>query len=168
MYETTRLLFRKADFPDWKPMYRNVWRHPESARYMLWSVTTSEADAQERMQKSIVYQFAHPAWLVIEKESGQAIGFAGLREENGICEDTGICVGPAFTGKGYGQEILNELVRIAKENPDSREFIVSCRSENMASRNMILRCGFTFSNQELREDPRDGTLHTLEFYKQSL
>ena len=168
MYETDRLILRKAEFRDWEPMYRNVWSQPEAARYMLWSVTASEEAARDRMRRSIDFQQAHSAWLVIEKASGQPIGFAGFRGEGGICEDTGICVGPAFVGKGYGKEILNELVRISAEDYGAQEFIVSCRSENAASRGMILGCGFRFSHREARIDQRDGTDYLLEFYQKLL
>ena len=33
MYETDRLILRKAEFRDWEAMYRNVWSHPEAAGY---------------------------------------------------------------------------------------------------------------------------------------
>lgn len=39
MLETKDLVLDKARLEDWEAMYRNVWRHPESARYMKWSVT---------------------------------------------------------------------------------------------------------------------------------
>lgn len=165
MYETDRLILRKAEFPDWEQMYRNVWQHAETARYMLWSVTVDEDAAKERMRRTIAFQREHCAWIVCEKASGQAIGFAGFRNENGVSEDTGICVGPAFVGKGYGKEILNKLVRISTEEYGARGFLVSCRSENAASRGMILGCGFRFSHQEPRVDPRNGAPYTLEFYR---
>lgn len=165
MYETNRLILKKAEFPDWEQMYRNVWQHEGTARYMLWSVTTNEEDAKERMRRTIAFQRDHFAWTVYEKASSQAIGFAGFREANGVCEDSGICVGPAFVGKGYGKEILNALVDISSVQCGAREFIVSCRSENAASKRMILGCGFRFSHQEPRIDSRDGTAYTLEFYR---
>lgn len=168
MYETNRLILRKAVFSDWEQMYRNVWCHEETARYMLWNVTSGEAEAQARMERTIAFQQSHDAWLVFEKESGQAIGFAGMREENGSCEDTGICVGPSFTGKGYGTEILTELLFIAKEKRKASKFIVTCRSENSASRKMILGCGFSFSHRESRIDGRNSTPYLLEFYEKVL
>ena len=168
MYETNRLILRKAVFSDWEQMYRNIWCHEETARYMLWAVTESEAAAKERMERTIAFQQSHHAWLVVEKESGKAIGFAGLREESGVCEDTGIAVGPRYVGKGYGTEILNELVRIAKEGLNAHGFIATCRNENEASRKMILGCGFRFSHTEPRIDKRNGEKYTLEFYRKEI
>ena len=33
MYETDRLILRKAEVRDWEAMYRNVRSHPEAAGY---------------------------------------------------------------------------------------------------------------------------------------
>ena len=169
MYETDRLQLKHPVFSDWEGMYRNLWCHRESAEYMLWNVTTSPEEAQERMRRSIAFQEGKPAWFVYEKSSGEPMGFAGFREiEPGVFEDTGIAVGPAFVGKGYGKEILNLLTRIAKEEYGAVGFIASCRSGNQASRGMILGCEFRFTHQEDRMDPRDGTPYILEFFEKSL
>ena len=169
MYETDRLQLNHPVFSDWEGMYRNLWRHRESAEFMLWNVTTSPEEAQERMRRSIAFQEGKPAWFVYEKSSGEPMGFAGFREiEPGVFEDTGIAGGPAFVGKGYGKEILNLLTRIAKEEYDAVGFIASCRSRNSASRGMILGCGFRFSHYENRIDHRNGTEYILEFYEKAL
>lgn len=54
-----------------------------------------------------VYQENHDTWLVYEKKSGQAIGFAGVEETAPhIYQDVGIALGPKYVGKGYGKHIL--------------------------------------------------------------
>lgn len=37
--ETKDLILKKAEFEDWKTIYYNLWRHKESAKYMLWQPT---------------------------------------------------------------------------------------------------------------------------------
>ena len=169
MYETNRLQLKHPVFSDWEGMYRNLWCHPESAKFMLWNVTTNAEAAQERMRRSIAFQEGKPAWFVYEKSSGEPIGFAGFREIGaGVYEDTGIAVGPEVVGKGYGKEILNQLTRIAIEEFGAVRFIASCRSENQPSKGMILGCGFRFTHQENRIDHRDETPYILEFYEKAL
>lgn len=169
MHETLRLILRHPVFSDWEAMWRNVWQHPETARYMLWDVTTTEEAARERMERSIRYQENKPCWFVYEKESGAPIGFAGMYQSgDGAYEDTGIALGPDYVGKGYGKELLNKLTKIAKADYSAQRFIVSCRSENHASRHMILGCGFCFTHQENRIDPRNGQPYVLEFYEKML
>ncbi len=79
--ETDNLILKKAEFEDWKSMYRNVWSRPETAKYMAWCATTDEEDAKARIQRTIKYQENHDTYLVYEKKSGQAIGFAGVSDD---------------------------------------------------------------------------------------
>lgn len=165
--ETEDLVLKNGIFQDWKSMYENLWRHEESARYMLWQVTGSEEEAQIRMQKSIEHQKKNPlAYFVYEKKSSQAIGFAGMMKiAEGVYEDTGIAIGPSFIGRGYGKQILNALVKQAFEELNADRLVCSCRSKNEASRGMQLACGFTYSHSEEREDVRNGERYVLDFYQ---
>lgn len=166
MPETKDLLLKKPQFEDWEELYRNALSREETARYMLWKVTASEDEAKARMERTMRFQNEHNAWTVYEKCSGRAIGWGGmLPVESGVYEDCGIAVGPEFTGRGYGKQILKALADYAFDELDARAFIVSCRRENAASRGMILSCGFRFTHIEQREDPRDGKQYTLEFYR---
>ena len=166
MIETNDLVLRKAQFDDWKDLYRNITSKAETARYMLWKVTDSEEEAKERMLRTIQFQSKNNAWIVCEKQCGQAIGWAGmLPVSDGVYEDCGIAVGPEFVGKGYGKQILNALTEYAFHQLGAKAFVASCRSQNAASRGMILSCGFTFTHTEDRVDPRDASPYKLEFYR---
>ena len=78
MPETEQLILEKARQEDWEDMYRGVWSRPECNRYMFWDLTKDEEAAKERMARTIRFQRTHNAWTVFEKESGKAIGFAGV------------------------------------------------------------------------------------------
>lgn len=165
--ETKDLIMKAAEFEDWKEIYTNLWCHEESAKYMLWQPTKTEEDAQERMRRTIAFQKkCNSAWFVYEKQSGQAIGFAGMTEiEEGVWEDTGVAVGPAFVGKGYGKQILTALVRHCFETRKAKKVVCSCRSGNVPSRKLQLSCGFRYTHSESRVDNRNGEAYTLEFYE---
>lgn len=45
--ETKDLILKKAEFEDWKTIYYNLWRHKESAKYMLWQPTETDEDAKD-------------------------------------------------------------------------------------------------------------------------
>lgn len=166
MIETKDLILKKAEYSDWPNIYRNLWIHDESAKYMLWNTTKSEEDAKVRIQKTIAYQENAPfSYFVYEKRSGQAIGFAGMVEiAPRIYEDTGIAVGPSFIRKGYGRQILMSLVQKAFNELNAEKFIASCRSQNVASRQLQLACGFKYSHSENRIDPRNNAPYILDFY----
>lgn len=169
MLETKDLMIKKGEQKDWKDMYYNLWRHEESAKYMLWQVTTSEEDAQVRMAKTIAFEENHPyCWIVYEKVSRQAIGFAGMDEiESGVYEDMGIALGPNFVGKGYGKQIVNAMVDFAKNELGAKKMVFSYRSKNIASKKLQEACGFVYSHSEDRKDPRTGEDYVVEFtYKE--
>lgn len=166
MLETADLILKHPEPEDWQDMYRNLWRHAESARYMLWEPSPNEAAAQARMLRTIAFQAGKPLWTVYEKESGQAIGFAGIEPlTEGVCREAGIAIGPAFVGKGYGKQILNKLTEYARTALDCHCFLACCREENAPSRGMILACGFQFTHIECKEDSRSGTEYRMEYYK---
>lgn len=167
--ETESLIFKKPVFEDWKSIYQNVWRHVETAKYMLWSVTNSEEEAQERMRRSLKYQNANDtAFFVYEKSTGECIGFAGITEvAPGVFEDTGIALGPQYVRKGYGTQIVRTLMEMVQKK-GGHTFLYSCRSENMASVGLQKKSGFVFDHSEQRIDQRDNTPYQLNFYKRTL
>lgn len=167
MIETKDLILRKAVFSDWKTMYENVWRHPETARYMLWNVTTSEEDAKARMERTIAYERDHEgSFVVAEKMSGACIGFAGITQISpGVYEDTGIALGPDYVGKGYGKQVVNALVDYAFGPLGADKFVYSCRGQNAASIALAHSCGFVYTHSEPRTDPRNGEEYTVNFYE---
>ncbi len=166
MLETKDLILDKAGFEDWEAMYRNVWRHPESARYMRWRVTMDPADAPDRMRRTIEWQKAHDTYLVYLKATGQAIGFAGVERMSPTAwEEAGICLGPDYVGRGYGKQILQRLVDYAK-SLGTEEFVCYAREQNTASRALITSLGFAWIDAEEKVDERDGSTYTyLKFHK---
>ena len=162
--ETKDLILRKARPEDWKDMYENLWSHPESARYMRWSVTTSEEDAKARAIRSRDFQWGHKyAFFIEEKATGKAIGFAGMIEESkGVYDETGIAFGPAFTGKGYGKQVLKALVDEAFNNCGATEFHASNWAQNEVSRKLQKSMGFEFSHKEFKVHPETGEEYVLE------
>ena len=166
--ETEDLILGKAVYEDWRFMYQNVWSRPETAKYMLWKVTTDEEAARARMHRTMAWQESHDSWLVYEKRSRQAIGFAGVKEiRSRIYEDTGIALGPEYVGKGYGKQILERLVEYCV-SLGGVEFCYSTRAANLASKALARSCGFVFQNSEWKTDPRSGELYELEIYKKDL
>lgn len=165
MIETKDLILDKARFSDWEGMYHNVWSHPESAKYMLWNVTDNENDARIRIQKTIEFQKNHDAFLVYEKISSNPIGFAGVNKTApAIYEETGICLGPDYVGRGLGKQILQALIQYCRENYGATEFLYSTREKNEASNRLAVSQGFTLIASEPKTDSRNGHLYNLLKY----
>lgn len=157
MIETKDLILDKAKFSDWEEMYRNVWSQPECAKYMLWNITESEDDAKIRIQKTIDFQKSHDTYLVYEKTSAKAIGFAGTEKiTSDIYEEAGICLGTDFIGKGYGKQVLSGLMDYVREKFGAKIFVYSARENNIASNKLALSFGFVQIASEDKTDERNG------------
>ena len=158
MIETESLILDKAKFSDWTEMYHNVWSQPESARYMEWTITTSEEAAKIRITKTIAFQKEHDTYLVYEKTSGKAIGFAGVEKiEPYIYQEAGICLGRDYVGRGFGKQILG-----------AKEFIYSARDENTASNRLAKSFGFSLISSAAKTDSKDGHQYNLLRYSLKL
>ena len=168
MLETKDLILDRGKFEDWEAMYRNVWRHPESAKYMLWRVTEHIEDAPDRMRRNIEWQKVHDTYFVYLKATGEAIGFAGVeRISPTLWEEGGICLGPDFVRKGYGRQILQCLLDYAKAQ-GAEEFVAYAREKNAASRALIASMGFAQTGSEERVDDRDGSAYTMLKFRRAL
>ena len=147
--ETKDLILKKAEFEDWKTIYYNLWRHKESAKYMLWQPTETDEDAKDRMKRTIAFEEKPEnkyALFVYLKKTGEAIGFAGMRELE----------------PGYGRQILTALLEEAGKL-GAKEFHACNRTGNAASRALQLSCGFVFDSlSEEKTDPSTGETYVLE------
>lgn len=167
MIETESLILDKGKESDWEDMYRTVWSQPSCAKYMFWSLTANEEDAKVRMGKSVEFQKSHDAYLVYEKATGKAIGFAGVKQiAPTVYQETGICLGPGYVGKGFGTQILQGLLQYCKNEHQAEAFIYFTREENIASNRLAKSFGFTLVSAEPAIDPRDG--HPYQLLKYSL
>ena len=169
MLMTEDLILDKAKYSDWKDMYENVWSRPESAKYMLWSVTPDEEEARRRIERSIAFQKDHDAFLVYERASGRAIGFAGVVQTGPhTYEDTGICVGPDYVRRGYGKQIVQRLMQFCRDERGAKEFVYTAREENVASNALARSLGLSLAGGEDRTDARDGHIYRLLEYRMAL
>lgn len=164
--ETMDLIVKKVVFTDWKDLLQNVLSQEESAKYLLWNPIYDEEHARDNIKKTIEFQRTFDAWLVYEKKSNQAIGWAGVTEvEEGVWEDCGIVIGPDFTGKGYGKQLLQCLICYVFEEKKANKMLYSCRSGNEVSRLLCQSLGFVYVASEMKTDPRNREPYTLEYYE---
>ncbi len=169
MIATEDLILDKAKYSDWKDMYVNVWSRPESAKYMLWRVTPDEDEARRRIERTMAFQKDHDAFLVYERAGGAAIGFAGVVQTGPhTYEDTGICVGPDYVGRGYGKQIVRGLMEFCRDERGAKEFVYTAREENQAANALARSLGLSLTGGEDKTDPRDGHAYRILEYRIAL
>ena len=166
MPETKDLILRKAVIEDWQDMLHNIWSRPESAKYMLWNLTTTEEAAIARMERTIAYQEAHAYhWTVVEKATGQVFGsisvynallgepqqkakWPGLDFSGGIWEP-GYCIGQKWWGKGFTTEALQTVVDFWFRQVGGA-FLTCCHAvQNPASGRVMEKAGFVYHHNDV-------------------
>ncbi len=168
MIETNDLILDKAKQEDWLSMYKNVWSRSESFQYMVIENSPNQQEAQARMERTIAFQQGRESYTVYLKSTREAIGFTGIAPlEGNIWEETGICIGPDFWGRGYGWQILRALLAHAKEL-GAKVLVYSSWAENLASRALAAKAGFVQYGTEKHVREHDGKEYTLLKFKLSL
>ena len=84
-------------------------------------------------------------WVVLEKESGAAIGFGGLYQDPfdpGWGIEVGYFLAPAAWGKGYATELTRFCVALARQQARWPRLRAFAHPQNAASQKVLLKSGF--------------------------
>lgn len=161
--ETKDLILRKATMQDAIPLWKNYWCHEETAKHMLWPVVKTEQEAISRMERTINFQKDHFAFLVCLKQTDEPIGMAGMMEiEPKVWDDTGVGMGPNFTGKGYGRQIVDAFCDFVFNEMGADKMLLSCFKQNLPSKNLQLDYGFEYIYSTDKVRQHDGFEYVCE------
>ena len=161
--EGDQIRLRKALEKDWKSMLENVWSDEHVYRWMLYQPTLTEEEARERCQRSMAYQRDHYAWFVAMKDTNEAIGLCAIKEtEKGHFEESGICIGTAYQGRGYGKEIVRLLLDLAFQKLGAEDFRYGYFRENEKSRKLAAHFGFRYDQTYEMIRPWDEAVKIID------
>lgn len=167
--ETKDLILRQGSADDWQDLYRNLWSREKVFRYLFSKPSPDEEAGRKRtalysqMHKEVKTEF-----FVCEKASGQVIGIAGIKElKPGSWTVTDIAIGPDFHGQGYGKQIITALLNLAFEH-GATEVAYDCFTQNSASKQLALSCGFAYTHSEEAEQMKNGEKVILDYYLHKL
>lgn len=167
MVETKDLILRQGNEEDWTDLYHNLWKHDSVFRFLFSRPSpTQEAARKKTAAYAQMHREVSTEFFVIEKASMQAIGIAGIKQiTSGIYTVTDIALGPAFSGRGYGKQILTALTELAFFQYQANELHYSCFQQNEASRKLALSCGFQFFCSMESEVQKDHKSVMLDYYR---
>ena len=165
MIETKDLILRQGSADDWQDLFRNLWSREEVFQYMFKKACPSEEHAAARTAAyAVMHEEVKTEFFVIEKASWQAIGIAGIKElKPAKWTITDIAIGPDFQGKGYGKQIVTALLNLAFEL-GATEVAYDCFTQNTASKQLALSCGFTYSHSQEAELMKNDEKVILDYY----
>ena len=166
--ETERLLIRNLSNKDSQGVFE-MDSDPEVQKYLGNQPikTISEAtDYIEKAQKEYK-KYSAGRWAVIEKETGDFIGWCGLKfistEINSKSDyyDLGYRFIKKYWGKGYATESALACLKYGFEELNQQEIFAMVELDHIASRNILSKLGM----KEMNEFEYDKTPHI--FYKMS-
>lgn len=114
--ETARLIVRPFIASD-APRLVEIFADPNVARYVGDGQPLSPTDADRWVINSAanLARFGYGTGAVVEKDSGQVIGWAGFARPDDGQEEIIYGFARPFWNKGYGRELLSALVAFAAE-----------------------------------------------------
>lgn len=139
--ETGRCFICEMAAKDMNALY-DILTEEETAKYLPAKAGSREEELDKLISYvSCVYSFfGYGYWGVFSKETGELIGRAGFKEGEYPLE-AGYVIKRSEWGKGYATEVLNELVRYAKDELDCTEIIANIDERNTASLRVAEKCG---------------------------
>ena len=166
--ETERLLIREtipSDIPD---LYE-IWKQGGMVRRTVPVLNTldEETEFMEAYIRHAYLFYDFGLWTVIEKQSGQIIGQAGLFVSELLDDavELGYLIGQSYRGKGYAQECGRAILAYAEEVLDLEELHVLIERTNDTSLHVAQKLGFGPYRQdqihgaETAEDTETSLVH---------
>lgn len=121
-------------------------------------------DAEKNLQQGAIASYSqhgYGMWLV-ENKQGQAIGLCGLIKRDFLAEtDLGYAYLPEFFGQGYAYEAATAVLAYAAERTALKTIVAIVSPDNLASKSLLEKLGFTQDGQVLVPDKNE----MVDFYR---
>ena len=82
------------------------------------------------------------AYAVLTKDGGENVGYVQMVPLEGGAWEIGYHIAKRYTGRGYAAEAVRAFLPVMAERLGIREAAGICLSENIASKRVLLKCGF--------------------------
>ena len=143
--KTERLLIRETISSDIPDLYE-IWKQGGMVRGTVPVLNTldEETEFMEAYIRHAYLFYDFGLWTVIEKQSGQIIGQAGLFVSELLDDavELGYLIGQSYRGKGYAQECGRAILAYAEEVLDLEELHVLIERTNDTSLHVAQKLGF--------------------------
>lgn len=154
--ETQRLCLRETVEEDLDCFYE-MMEDADSARFLA----PLEENRQKEKEKLLAYRqqmygfYGFGIWTVLEKSTGRVVGRAGLQmREGGTEPELGFGILSRERGQGYGEEACRAVLHYAREELELPFVRAMVEEENVKSRRLCEKLGFSVDNMEETEGRR--------------
>ena len=146
--ETDRLYLRRFKYSDDDDMLKYWIADPKIQSMLSEPIYSTKEEVKELLDKYIIsYQNNdYYRWAIVEKESLACIGQIAIflaNEKNHWCEIE-YCIGSQFHRKGFVTEATKAIMSFAFDKVNFHKIQVCHKEHNVASKGVILKCGFVY------------------------
>jgi len=144
--ETDRLFVRESTVEDVTDFYR-IYSDPSITKYMedLFQDPEQEIAYMQDYIKQMYGFYGFGMWTVMEKQSGEIIGRAGLSVREGYdVPELGFVIAKEHQGMGYAKEVCEAILKYAKCELYFEEVQALVIKENEASLKLLHKLGFVY------------------------
>ena len=154
VFETPRLCFRRFEPGDLDALAR-IAADAETSRYVGDGrpLTREETETWIKNSRRNVARFGYGTGAVIERASGLLVGWAGIARPGDGTEEVIYGFHRDHWGQGVGAELLEGLVRWARDDLHLPELRATVDRRNTASIALLKRRGFRLVDECDRGDP---------------
>ena len=140
MLETSRLLIRNFEKDDAHSCFEGWGKDKNLGKFIL------GYPMEEKQMKALVSAWSgnENAWVIVEKESGNCIGYITVDIPYKELEigEIGYVIGERFQNKGYAYEAINRIVQEYLFNKGLYMLEAKYNASNIASGNLLKKLGF--------------------------
>lgn len=141
---TRRCLVRETTPKDVDAFYR-IYSHPSITEHMegLYPEIEQEKQYVREYIKKVYTFFGFGVWTVVERESGEVIGRAGVSYREGFEDpELGFIIGVPWQRRGYALEVCQAILDYARTALEFRRIQALVETGNQASLNLCAKLGF--------------------------
>ena len=146
--ETERLLLRKFKYSDTENMLK-YWISDPAVQHMYSEPVYSTKDEVKELLEKYIKNYEkedYYRWAIIDRKENVCIGqivFFLVDNKNHFAEIE-YCVGRDFQGKGLATEAARALLNFGFGKVNFHRIQICHKEHNLASKAVILKCGFNF------------------------
>ena len=167
--ETPRLILRDIRMEDIQEYYERLFSDGDVCRYLLFDPHQDIGESYEQIQ-GILQQYEEGKfyrWGITEKGDDSLIGIIGLvriEEETSQCSFAYL-LGCDYWNRGYGTEVLKEVIRFAFEELELKRIVADHMAENPASGAVMRKAGMTHIGTEKGKYEKQCVFHDAQVYE---
>lgn len=157
--QTERCLIRETTVEDVDSFYR-LYADPSITEYMepLFEYRDEEIAYTKNYIEKVYGFYGYGMWTVLEKNSGEVIGRAGISWREGYdLPELGFVIGVSWQRQGYAFEVCTAILAYAKTELFMEQVQALVQPENKNSLRLCEKLGFTHAGETML----DGERHLL-------